>query len=822
MMNEWVDFMGKEPGEARPFDTREKHIDAGPVLCFHGVMGKKDTWSFRYYLTHGTLGIGALNLLLFADVLFPGGGRILSSPQADLFLHFAAWRQFAFGQLRQGHLVLWNPHYLCGAPFFGGFEAGILYPPNWLYMILPLGPAINIGIVLHVFLGGMFTYLWAARRGLHPTACLLSGTVFMFGGAYFLHVFAGHLPNLCAMVWAPLLFLSLDEWVEDGSWRSIGLGIFALSMQVLAGHPQYVYFTAIIAFPYVLLRMKGNPGKAGIFCGFLAIYTGASLLTAVQLWPGIESFLECGRNIPLEYLSAASFSFPPQNLLTLILPNLFGSLSDGPYWSQWFLWEVSAFIGMTALFLALIAVGSVKPASRPWILTMVCISFFLALGGYTPFYRLLYDLVPFFNGLRGSCKFDFLGSLFIALLAGLGFNHLATTPRPPRWPAWSAAFLGALLSATGLAVLDSTGKGEGGSWGRWFGSIGWLEKAVKAMDPVQRSDFISTAGIHCATSLLWGGATCFLLMGLFFVLGKERKAVHGIAALAILELFLFARSNRPTFDLADLQKKVGQVEAFYARDPGDYRVYGTASISLLTGGYDVWEDEPMVLGRYGRFVCASQGLSENQLFSVLPIFQKFIPSFGLLRLKYILSTEGGELRARPTGFPLLPRMKLIQDYQVVPDAPESLKLLVNPPFDLGQKVLLERPPDPPPALPGTSPVGGNSGTVHWKDLSTDEVEVEAETAGSAILLITDNYSEGWRATALPDSDQKRYSVVPGDYFLQAIPLSAGRHHFRLEYLPPLFNPGKWVSILSCLLYVGILVRHWKSGRSIKRPKRKDP
>src|SRR5260221_9924200 len=172
-------------------------------------MAKKQGEAFQYSFVYGILGLAFLNLLLFGDIFFNGQGRILSSSQADLYLHFAAWRQFAFDQLRQGHLVLWNPYYLCGSPFFGNFESAILYPLNWLYLIFPLSLAINVGIVLHVFLAGFFTYLWASHRGLHPLSCFIAGTSFMFGGAYFLHVFAGHLPNLCTMVWAPLVFLAL-------------------------------------------------------------------------------------------------------------------------------------------------------------------------------------------------------------------------------------------------------------------------------------------------------------------------------------------------------------------------------------------------------------------------------------------------------------------------------------------------------------------------------------------------------------------------------------------------------------------------------------
>jgi hypothetical protein len=47
--------------------------------------------------------------------------------------------------------------------------------------------------------------------------------------------------------------------------------------------------------------------------------------------------------------------------------------------------------------------------------------------------------------------------------------------------------------------------------------------------------------------------------------------------------------------------------------------------------------------------------------------------------------------------------------------------------------------------------------------------------------------------------------MPADYVLLAVPLSAGHHEFRLEYLPREYLIGKWISILSliaCLAWTG--------------------
>ncbi len=744
-----------------------------------------------------------LNILLFGDVLFNKGARVLSSSQGDIFLHFAAWREFTFDQLRQGHLVLWNPHYLCGAPFFGGFESAILYPPNWFCLLLPIPQAINVGIVLHVFLAGFFTYLWAAHRGLHPLACFVAGVIFMFGGAYFLHLYAGHLPNLCAMVWAPLIFLSVDGLLDNNQLGWTLLGVFAVSMQILAGHPQYVYFTAVMTVFYVLLNLKINSNKPRLALGLASIAAGAFFLTAIQLWTGIQAAGECGRDIAMEYHSASSFFFPPENLVTLILPEFFGDLGAGHYWGRWFLWEMSLFIGVGAFLLAAIGAFSADHNQKRKEFILAILAFIFSIGVSTPLYRFLYDYIPLFKGFRGIGKFDFLAALFLSMLAAIGMDYLLKAKNIPRWPGFLVIILGFLMFITGACLSQSLYQGPKGNWAGFLFSIPWVKAHLHALDSAASEKFIQDVGLHSAASL-WFGATTATLLSVFLVLRKfQTKWVYAVAAVSVLELFVFARMNRPTFEWASLQKQFAQLKSPYETDKGDYRVYGTASASLVTGGFDIWEDEPMILARYGRFVCYSQGLPESRLFSVVPIFKKFSKIFSLVRLKYLMTPVEDQLQVYTLPFKPLPRMLLMDHWEVVSDPRKILELLSAPEFDPAKKVYLESQPG------STPPAAAGKGSVEWKDLTTESIEVHAAVENPSVLLITDNYSSGWKIRPLPDSGQTQYQVMPGDAFLRAVPLSPGKHHFILEYLPSAFLCGKWVSIFSVFSYVLITMVWFK-------------
>ena len=111
--------------------------------------------------------LAALTLAVFSEVLFVRPDEVLSDPQMDLRHFFVHWRYFGFHELKAGNLALWNPHCLSGTPFFGNFQSALLYPLNFLYLLLPLEAAINWTIALHVFLGGAFTFI-----GCGSAACI--------------------------------------------------------------------------------------------------------------------------------------------------------------------------------------------------------------------------------------------------------------------------------------------------------------------------------------------------------------------------------------------------------------------------------------------------------------------------------------------------------------------------------------------------------------------------------------------------------------------------------------------------------------------------
>ena len=338
-------------------------------------------------------GLAALTLLMFGPVLFTSQDIVLSNQdRGDLFSQYVHWRQFGFNQLRHGNLPLWNPHIYSGAPFFG-LQSGLLYPLNLVFLILPLAKAINVSIALHIFLAGAFTYLWAARRGVHPAASFLSGVLFMFGAPLFLQVYAGHLPHLCALAWPPLLFLARYGVFEKPGLGWGLLGAFAVAMQVSGGHPQLVFYTAVAAAVYCAVCLA--PAKRRVRCvlALLGICIGGAALGAVQILSGIHDLRQTWRGLGVSQEWAATFS-SAANLLTLLAPGFFGDKGDVAYWGRWEMWRLGCFLRRHHGAVLALPGGLGEPRARRFSGLMTVVLLVLALGGYSPFFPALYHCVP--------------------------------------------------------------------------------------------------------------------------------------------------------------------------------------------------------------------------------------------------------------------------------------------------------------------------------------------------------------------------------------------------------------------------------------------
>ena len=744
-----------------------------------------------------------LTLAMFADVIFTTQSIFLSHPSTDLCSQFIYWRLFGATQIKQGNLALWNPQVFSGTPFFAMFQSALLYPPNIVYLFFSLPKAINLDIAINIFLSGLFTYLWTSYRRLHPLSCLLVSILQMFCSTRFLHIYAGHLDGLASMTWAPLIFLSIDGLIIQDkirnckSWGWVLLGIFAVAMQGLAGHPQYFVYTAIAVGFYLGFNLISTPGRIRILGQVISMYIGAMALVAVQFLPGLLLAEESVRGGGVTYEYAAMFSFPPENLITLLAPKFFGNETTVPYWGRCYLWETVLFISVTGFFLALYGAMFGDKNKRRFLVMMTLILLLFSLGSNTFFFHFFYNWLPGLNRFRGPSKFIFQASLFITLLAGIGLDELIRNNRANRKVILGMLMSAVVLSTFALLIQVSAASDSAILWQKYINFVKNAQESYLPSQIYQNQDFIKITGSYAGNTLLIAAAICVVLAILFELRKYTSLTIILIVLLSISEIFVFARGARPTSTLPTLFDP--ELERLTRVKPGEFRLLNliNPNSAMYFGLNEIWGRQPLVLKRYAEFMAFTQEQPPDKVTSSVS-FTKFSRLFSLLRCRYVYVSTGKQNRLLEFNA-VLPRAFFVHEYSLIKDRNTIFSTLNNPEFDLTKVVILETLPNPPPKK------SEQPGRIRIQDISTDEFIVEAELTSPAILVITDSYSKGWRANPLPGSAQSNYQLIPADYIIRAIPLAKGHHRIQVEYAPVAFRIGKWISIIALIFYLAILV-----------------
>lgn len=742
------------------------------------------------------LGLLALIVALAAPVLFASPSLVLSDAANDVANYFLHTTAYVARSLAAGEIPFWNPHVFAGIPFVGGFQSAVFYPGTLLFLGLPGDTALNVSILLHVFLAGAFAMGAVVRRGGGAAAASLAGAVVALGGPLFPHVWGGHLTLLWAYPWTILALAAMDALLDGGGRRAAGVASLALGLGLLAGHPQTVFHTAVAALVWALIRVprSAQPMRAaGALTGAAAL---GIALAAVQLWPAaVESPWGLRDALPAD--QAASFSLPVENLLTLLAPGLFGGGPVAPYWGRAYFWEMSLFVGVVTL--PLVVLGATRRGRGAGALAAVAaVLLLLALGANGPLFAPLHGLGAGFDRIRGWSKFSLPLAFFLALLAAEGVERVRA----------GAVSRGAVVGA-GVAALLVAGAGvllAGGEAGaaRFAGFIADVQAKAAARGETwlpaqvwQDPGFAAHAASAAARQLL-GGALALALAAGLLALARRRPGVGAatIAGVGVLELAAFAAPLAVGFDPTPFR-----FEALRAHlaERGATRVLNVLmpNAAMTIGAREVGGYDPGVPRRTAEVLQFSQGRPLDAL-AQHSRFESAADLFTMFRLGTVVFLEEGRLMAEDFPLAALAQVSLRERFEVVADRDTALARLADPAFDAATSVLLEGMPEPSPAP------GGAAGTASVVAEGNGELVIAASVPAPALLLVTDAYHPLWVAEPLPGSAQERYEILPANRCLRAVPLGPGEHRIRMVYRVPGFAAAVAVSVAAAALLLALL------------------
>jgi hypothetical protein len=747
-------------------------------------------------------------------------GQFLVNPSSDQYLAGYAFRAYgAWGLHEMGGVPLWNPYLMGGVPFVAGMGGDIFYPValvlRWLF---PTDVAMNLAFMLHTFACGLFTYWFLRAVGLGFWASLFGGLAYLLSGPIASYPSPGHDGKLYVSTMLPLCLLLLVRIVRDGRVWAIGALAIAVGLAVLSPHPQLLqyllltggFFTLFLAFtdqgqgklPTAMAVRRIGLALGGVLLG--------GLMGAIQYVPVAEYTPWSPRAGGKGWEHAVSYSMPTEELVNTYLPEFSGLLEN--YWGRNGIHLHSEYLIVVALVLVGYAFGAGEAERRRftrfWLGALI-VSTLWALGGNSPFYKLVYWLVPGTKFFRAPSTILYVVAFSTAVLAALGADRALRGAFKPRLLiGWAIA--GVLALVVALA----------GGWTNVAAGIAgqeYYEFIAGNAGTVTVGAFRSLAFVLLTVAVLVLAAR-----------GRIPRAMAAVALVALLAVDGWSIARH-------YWRFMGPASEIYASDPTiDYLKKQTAPGRVLALALDRQQTAPhdpmlsgdglmshrirQVLGYHGNELGRYQTLYGKESGGANIANPRF---WQLMNVRYLLASgtqapfPGAERLVGPVRNAAGSTVSLYAIpgenppawvAPVIVKAPDDVTLatLFDPRlddvrraaiFDTSAAVTAATVRQLPPALAIQASV------TRWDPGHISLTLSEPAPAGSA-LVVSENYYPGWRATV----DGKAATVGRADYVLTGVALPAGGRQVELTYRSETYETGRlltWAAVLAALVVSGV-------------------
>jgi hypothetical protein len=505
---------------------------------------------------------------------------------------------------------------------------------------------------------------------------------------------------------------------------------------------------------------------------------------------------------------AISYSFPLEETINAYLPQFSGILEH--YWGRNGIHFHSEYAGASVLVLAMFAFGGgVLNRHRKhawfWIGTLI-VALFWAWGGNTPFYRLVYAIVPGTHYFRAPSTILYVVAFATSALAAFGAERVLAGRTTRRYAAAWAGF------AVVTAVMASAG--------------GFTNIATAVLP--ERADLIDANAVQVTVGA-WRSA-CFVLatLGVMLLIARGRLAANRAAWLLLvivaLDLWSVERQYWRFSARADQLYADDAIVKFLTSRPQPARVIALPlSDNMAPHDPFVAGDALMhhrvrgVLGYHGNELGRYQ-----ELYGKDDGFQSLAnPNFwALVNARYFYTNantvpfQGAKLVAGPVRnaagtmtylyeLPGANPAAWVAPMIVKLDDASAKSTVLNPLFDVKRvaifdsAALVEAKPVNSP-LPEPVPFGV---TVTRSEPGAIDLRIDGPTTAGSALVVSENYYPGW--TALVDG--KPATTARADFTLIGVELPAAAKQVTLRFDSATYRTGAKVTQAALVFCVLMLV-----------------
>ncbi len=363
-----------------------------------------------------------------------------------LYKLFFPNQEFFRRSILSGVFPLWNPFIYSGVPFAANMQSAVFYPFTYVSLLLDYPRMLAFNTCVHTGLAGVFMYFLAKSMGRSKTGAIVSALAFSLNGNFILrYAFPSHFHSY---VWLPLILLAYHKQ-NLKIWQAWLCGSMALSLQLFAGHPQYLMYS-FLAQGIGLVFAENKKRWLAILLGITGLF---AILAAVQLVP---TAVFSGESVRSTAARTSVFGFD-WAMANSIRPSEFLVMLLSPQWNYFFTPTsgdphiVGFYFGPILLICAALSLKTKWSSSRVfWGMTLLGI--LLSFGRYFPLYPLIYESFSIFQSFRFPSQAMYLVCFGIAILAGIGAD--LAPPKLRRWlPVLAAADL-LFFAWRGTVLMD--------------------------------------------------------------------------------------------------------------------------------------------------------------------------------------------------------------------------------------------------------------------------------------------------------------------------------------------------------------------------------
>ncbi len=776
----------------------------------------------------------------------------------DTFSQASIFSRFGWSYFNQ-HFRLpgWNPYIFSGMPFKASFSLNItpfdmlIYPFRILDIKLPSSSY----LIFYLMLGGLGIYVFLKGIGCARLSAFAGAISFAFSNFLISRVYPGHGSKIVVACHVPFGFFFLSRGLDTRKpiyfvWFGVVIGL-----QYLNRHPQVLYYSLLLYGFYLIYRLlpqaldikqrRNALILAAFFVGALIL---GGMLAANTFLPNyvyknysIRGGDKDAKDSADKWKFATSWSLPPEELLGLFIRNPFGWKMEEsfgqdtkrvlPYRGRMGLRQALEYLGAMPVVLILFSIffkRSYYVRFFSWTTMGIII---LAMGKYTPIYKLVYWLIPGFSMFRVPLMIFTMAVFATACLVGLGFEslfYMASKEDKTRLLRFCKyMFVGIALLFVIFGILWLARDNLVILWRQSPLILKMIQGQVQEL-PHRISYFLSKAFL--ALLLLSLATLIILVRGLLIDKDKAKNASIGLQIAVILFMIIDLWSLNSQFIIAvdkkDLKEYYQPTNAIpillkdneelfrvfssrVERYPNEYMLHGIHSLTGYHAAFLSYYKD--LISSFSQFNSVGEML--NCKYLVLPntatnIFHEYYKGkkeYKYLR-KYRLILERNFLIYYNTAYQ--PRVWVCYNAYNATDKDSALKVLSHPDYDPEEVVVFH---DRFPAslrLPDPRRGAQLNGRAEITSFEPDRLTARAQLQDHGLVVFSEIWYPGWKAY-VNGSKRPIYRV---NYALRALNLPPGDHRIEMVFEPLDAKIGWCLTVVALVIIVSLTVITTIKGR----------